>query len=84
MKTITITHQEELEKCAIDTMIAFGKELIAEPKMKQAVCLALKCYGNTKGHQDIALKGWIIKTIYALNRTQLQRLESVVFKYVNR
>ena len=82
MKTTTITHQEELEMHAINTMIAFGKQLVSEHETLQAITNALQHYGNAEGHWTIAVKGWVIKTIYALDREQLRHLEMILSKYI--
>ena len=51
--------------------------------MKKAVSDALRHYGSREGHRKIVLKGWIIKTIYALDSNQLKDLDRVTFEYLN-
>lgn len=83
IKTINQEDQEELEQKAVNSMIAYEKNLISEQEMKKAITHALKHYGNKEGHREIVLKGWIIKTIYALDSTQLANLDRIAFKYIN-
>lgn len=83
MKTTAIISQEELEQKAVDSMIAYGKNLIPELEMKEAIIRALHRYGNREGHREIVLKGWIIKTIYALNSCQLKDLDRAAFICLN-
>ena len=40
-------------------------------------------YGSREGHRKIVLKGWIIKTIYALDSNQLKDLDRITFEYLN-
>ena len=51
--------------------------------MEKAISDALRHYGNKEGHREIVLKGWIIKTIYALDSTQLANLDRIAFKCIN-
>lgn len=83
MKTTVIINQEELEQKAIDSMIAYEKSFITYSEMEKAISDALRHYGNKEGHREIVLKGWIIKTIYALDSTQLADLDRIAFNYVN-
>lgn len=83
MKATAIINQEELEQKAIDSMIAYEKGFITYSEMEKAVSDALRHYGSREGHREIVLKGWIIKTIYALNSTQLADLDRIALKYVN-
>lgn len=83
IKTINQKDQKELEQRAIDSMIAYERGSISEREMHLAITHALKHYGNTEGHREIVLKGWIIKTIYALKSTQLADLDRIAFNYVN-
>lgn len=80
MKT-TITHQLKLEEKAINAMIAYERRIISRQEMEDAITLALRFYGDREGHRKIALKGWIIKTIYALDRRQLAELEQIIVQY---
>lgn len=80
MKT-TLTHQLQLEEKAIDAMIAFERRIISRQELDEAITLALRFYGDGEGHRKIVLKGWIIKTIYALDRRQLAELEQVTAQY---
>lgn len=77
------TYQEQLEQKAIDSMIAYEKSLITYSKMNKAISDALQHYGNKEGHREIVLKGWIIKTIYALDSEQLKNLDRIASKYLN-
>ena len=43
----------------------------------------LRYYGSREGHRKIVLKGWIIKTIYALDSNQLKDLDRITFEYLN-
>ena len=52
--------------------------------MKEAVTRALHHYANREGHREIVLKGWIIKTIYALDSSQLKDLDRVAFTCMNK
>ena len=83
MKTTATISQEELEQKAVDSIIAYKKSLISGQKMKYAVTRALHHYANREGHREIVLKGWIIKTIYALDSNQLKDLDRVTFEYLN-
>lgn len=83
IKTINQEDQEELEQKAIDNMIAYEKSFITYSEMEKAISDALRHYGNTEGHREIVLKGWIIKTIYALDSTQLADLDRIAFNDVN-
>lgn len=78
MKTTATLIQQALEQKAIDSMIAYERNLISEQKMGKA----LQHYGNVEGHRSIVLKGWIIKTIYALKSNQLNDLDRIAFKYI--
>lgn len=80
MKT-TITHQQQLEEKAIDAMIDYERRHISRQELDEVINLALRFYGDREGHRKIALKGWIIKTIYALDRRQLAELERIVAQY---
>ena len=79
MKATVIINQEELELKAINSMIAYEKSFITYSEMKKAVSDALQHYGSREGHREIVLKGWIIKTIYALDSSQLKDLDRVAF-----
>lgn len=81
MKTTTSPSQQQLEEKAIDAMIAYERRTLSRQEMEGAITLALHHYGNIEGHRKIALKGWIIKTIYALDRRQLAELEQVIAQY---
>lgn len=83
MKTTVIINQEELEQKAIDNMIAYEKSFITYSEMEKAISDALRHYGNKEGHREIVLKGWIIKTIHALDSTQLANLDRIAFKCIN-
>lgn len=83
MKATVIINQEELELKAIDSMIAYEKSFITYSEMKKAVSDALRHYGSREGHRKIVLKGWIIRTIYALDSNQLKDLDRVTFEYLN-
>ena len=83
MKTTATISQEELEQKAVDSMIAYEKSLISGQKMKDAVTRALHHYANREGHREIVLKGWIIKTIHALDGSQLKDLDRITFEYLN-
>ena len=83
MKTTATLIQQALEQKAIDSMIAYEKSLISGQEMKEAVTRALHHYANREGHRKIVLKGWIIKTIYALDSNQLKDLDRVTFEYLN-
>lgn len=82
MRTITLT-QEELEQKAIDSMIAHVRSLIAEQEMGEAINNALQYYADIEGYRSIVLKKWIIETIYALDKAQLERLDRIAFKYLH-
>ncbi len=79
MKTTATASQEELEQKAVDSMIAYEKSLISGQEMKEALTRALHHYANREGHREIVLKGWMIKTIYALDRNQLKDLDRILF-----
>lgn len=81
MKSSTSPSQQQLEEKAINAMIAFERRIISRQEMHEAITLALRFYGNVEGHRKIALKGWIIKTIYALDRRQLAELEQIIPQY---
>ncbi len=83
MKATVIINQEELEQKAIDNMIAYEKSFITYSEMEKAISDALRHYGNKEGHREIVLKGWIIKTIHALDSTQLANLDRIAFKCIN-
>lgn len=83
MKATVIINQEELEQKAIDNMIAYEKSVITYSEMEKAISDALRYYGSREGHREIVLKGWIIKTIHALDSTQLADLDRIAFNYVN-
>lgn len=76
-------NQTELEQKAIDSMIAYEKSLITYSEMNKAISDALQHYGNKEGHREIVFKGWIIKTIYALDSNQLKDIDRITFKYLN-
>ena len=82
MKTTATLIQQALEQKAIDSMIAYERNLISEQKMGKALNDALQHYSNVEGHRSIVLKGWIIKTIYALKSNQLNDLDRIAFKYI--
>ena len=75
--------QSQLERQAIEAMIAYGKDSSTRPQMLKAFDDALLHYGNAEGHREIVLNGWIIKTIHALDRCQLQKLERTALEYLN-
>lgn len=81
MKTTTSPSQQQLEEKAINVMIAFEKRIISRQEMDEAITLALHHYGDIEGHRKIVLKGWIIKTIHALDRCQLAELEQIIAQY---
>ena len=83
MKATVIINQEELELKAIDSMISYEKGFITYSEMEKAVSDALRYYGSREGHRRIVLKGWIIKTIYALDSNQLKDLDRITFEYLN-
>ncbi|MCD8228525.1 MAG: hypothetical protein LUD70_14955 [Bacteroides ovatus] len=76
-------NQVELEQKAIDSMIAYERGGISEHEMHREITRALQHYGNIEGHREIVLKGWIIKTIYALDSNQLKDLDRITFEYLN-
>lgn len=80
MKT-TITHQLKLEEKAINAMIAYERRIISRQEMDEAITLALRFYGDREGHRKIVLKGWIIKTIYAIDSRQLAELDRIACQY---
>lgn len=80
MKT-TITHQLQLEEKAINAMIAFERRIISRQELDETITLALRFYGDGEGHRKIVLKGWIIKTIYALDSCQLAELDRIACQY---
>lgn len=80
MKT-TITEQQKLEEMAIDAMIAYERRFITREEMDEAINRALRYYAPEEGHREIVLKGWIIKTIYALDRRQLAELDRIACQY---
>lgn len=82
MKTAIIT-QQELEQKAIDVMIAYGKKTVSLQEMGNAIANAIRHYGDAEGHASIVLRGWIVKTIYALNHEQLCELETAAFTCIN-
>lgn len=83
MNTTENTHQEELELKAIDSMIAYEKSFITYSEMEEAISDALRHYGSREGHREIVLKGWIVKTIHALDSSQLKDLDRITFEYLN-
>ncbi len=83
MNTTENTHQEELELKAIDSMIAYEKSFITYSEMEEAISDALRHYGSREGHRKIVLKGWIVKTIHALDGSQLKDLDRITFEYLN-
>ena len=52
MKTTATISQEELEQKAVDSMIAYEKNLISGQEMKEAVTRALHHYANREGHRE--------------------------------
>lgn len=83
MKSTVIIDQAELEQKAIDSMIAYEKSFITYSEMEKAITDALRHYGSREGHREIVLKGWVIKTIHALDGSQLKDLDRVTFMYLN-
>ena len=83
MKATATINQVELEQKAIDSMISYEKGFITYSEMKKAVSDALRYYGSREGHRRIVLKGWIIKTIYALDSVQLKDLDRITLEYLN-
>lgn len=83
MKTTATISQEELEQKAVDSMIAYEKSFITYSEMEKAISDALRHYGSREGHREIVLKGWIIKTIHALNSLQLAHLDQITLKDLN-
>lgn len=83
MKATVTVNQEELEQKAIDSMIAYEHGSISKREMHLAITRALQHYGNIEGHRKIVLKGWIIKTIHALDSPQLAHLDQVTLKDLN-
>ena len=53
MKTTATLIQQALEQKAIDSMIAYERNLISEQKMGKALNDALQHYGNVEGHRSI-------------------------------
>lgn len=74
--------QSQLEQQAIDAMIAYGKDSSTRPQMLKALDDALLHYGSAEGHREIVLNGWIIKTIHALDRCQLRKLERTALEHL--
>ena len=83
MKPTATINQVELEQKAIDSMISYEKGFITYSEMEKAVSDALRYYGSREGHRRIVLKGWIIKTIYALDSVQLKDLDRITLEYLN-
>ena len=83
MKATATINQVELEQKAIDSMISYEKSFITYLEMEKAVSDALRYYGGREGHRRIVLKGWIIKTIYALDSVQLKDLDRITLEYLN-
>ena len=83
MKATVTVNQEEMELKDIDSMIAYEKSFITYSEMEKAISDALRPYGSRGGHREIVLKGWIIKTIYALDGSQLKDLDRITFEYLN-
>lgn len=81
MKTTTSPSQQQLEEKAINAMIAFERRIISRQELDEAITLALRFYGDREGHRKIVLKGWIIKTIYALDSCQLAELDRIACQY---
>lgn len=77
------TNQEQLEEKAIEAMIAYERRFISRQDMDDAITRALRHYDNIEGHWHIVLKGWIIKTIYALDKRQLNELDQIAREYIN-
>lgn len=82
MKTTPTISQQQLEEKAINAMIAYEHRVISKQEMIEAIARALQHYGNIEGHRAIVVKGWIIKTIYALNNCQLKELERITRQYM--
>lgn len=82
MKTAPTISQQQLEEKAINAMIAYERRIISKQEMIEVIARALQYYENIEGHRAIVVKGWIIKTIYALNKSQLNELK-IVFEYLN-
>ena len=83
MKATATINQVELEQKAIDSMISYEKGFITYSEMEKAVSDVLRYYGSREGHRRIVLKGWIIKTIYALDSVQLKDLDRITLEYLN-
>lgn len=77
------TNQQQLEIKAINAMISYEHRIISKQEMIEVIARALQYYENIEGHRAIVVKGWIIKTIYALNKSQLNELDKIVFEYLN-
>ena len=69
MKTTATLIQQALEQKAIDSMIAYERNLISEQKMGRALNDALQHYGNVEGHRS-------------LKSNQLNDLDRIAFKYI--
>ena len=78
MKTTATISQEELSR-KLSIACSIREEPHFRTEMKDAVTRALHHYANREGHREIVLKGWIIKTIYALDSSQLKDLDRVAF-----
>lgn len=82
MKTTPTISQQQLEEKAINAMIAYERRIISKQEMDEAITCALQHYENIEGHRAIVVKGWIIKTIYAINNCQLEELERITRQYM--
>lgn len=80
-KTTPTTSQKLLEEKAIDAMIDYERRHISRRELDEALDRALRHYADIEGHRQIVLKGWIIKTIYALDSRQLKDLIRIASQY---
>ena len=79
--TINAHIQETLESVAINAMITYTHHEISQAQLNEKLQAALAYYGSTGGHAQIALKGWIIRAMHALNEQEIAQLDRMIADY---
>lgn len=77
-KTVDWNKQEELQRIASNSMIAYARGMIGKQELNKALKDATACCRDADGHAAIVLKGCLIKAMYALTRAQEERIHQMI------